>query len=1432
MSENDHSTTVPAFQRPDAVLAQLVETLLAKSRPELAEAIRLAAIPFWFDQPLLTALRGREDGLEGKLLARLRRLSFVHEEDGRYTYSQEVRHLLLEQWQQDREGFVEAHRRALAYFEECLATAPPREPAAYERLVQARLYHLLIADPQAGLRFLQERFQQAEDEHRLAVAEQLLAIADEQRPLLKPEERAYVDYLHGRLDQLYERWPRSRDRFRRMLARGGLPPDLEARIRRALAHTLAQEEQWAEAIAFYEEALATFRQLGDEAEAALTMIGLGNAYLDLALHTWGGGEPFQPDQLPARRIVALVSLFPRLPLVLYLVTQLGLRPLLPVLHRVGWEMDWVIVRLFSIAARWFHRAATHLRRLDDQVGLTRVEENLARLYLALDHPRQAEAIYRALLDKEGVLLGEYRAARARLGLATALLRQGEVAQARALLERVLPIFVGYGHQQRIAQTQTLLAQVAVLEDRPDQAVEAYRAALEVWQRVGDRVALTDTVHQMEALQDRPDLSAQAREALHQAAQQITHRRYLTRYNHPLLQRFRQAALLALALLVFFTLFIAVRTEAGTEIGANAVLVKPPLPAPEEEFSPVMRLNLQQQLRPTLNARIAVPIVVAALLGYLVLYTAVGLFFIVRTPLKAIQAGQARDVVVTPEGIGRADAELLPWDAVTILVRSDRCLVRHPLPSLSFFALFGKARHLLIGGVTRHYEGLQRLVRERLAGRVTVHDVGFSLLRSKSGWLFLASLVYLALFVVLAQFAPDLLIVHLPLPESLGLPFVPYTLADLYGLSYLGLAFPLGWWFAVQPLRTRWLLRPESPLVWAVGGGGFGLALLSLLQLNRWRFPLPRPDVAVGLLAAFLVSLSAAHIAQARPRSPGSADAAEAPHLYPAPVRRAALLAAFLALLLIFLSVGQELVSYHYLVMGRAYQQWAERVQQAKEEDEEEGEITEEVRQLYERALAAYDRSLTWRRTASTYNSRGAILAQLGRYQEAVSSYTLALALNPKEPIYLSNVGLAYEAQAAVAEDRGLRVVLYDQALNAYNQALQMMEASPLRYAQQFVTLRLLRGGVYYQRGQDRTLAGDREGGLDDFRAALEEYQWVVDHAPRRADGYVGRGWSRFWLRRQYPVEEVEKRRAFLEQALADFQQAVALDPKAVSAYTGMGWSHYFLAVGYPRCEPGDQDPPGARNYRRHIEEAIQALNQVIRLEPKVAVHYRTRAQLHYLLRHCDPLYTFEEQIRAAIADYDRALALAPDRADWYIRRGNLYYALGRQYYKEAAANYEQALALQPEQADWWLTLGKIYRALGEDYYDEAIQAFRQATELDPENYGAHLLLGWTAYLAGDYRRSAEASGRAAALKPDDPRPYFNQGLAYVAMGRLQAARQSYQAGIQVADQLDPALRQARYEEAITDLRQIRDDPRQAAERFIELLQEALERGGQAQAAQG
>ena len=57
---------------------QAIEALLRQLAPELADAIRLSAIPHYFDADLLGALRGAPEGA-GDLLAALQRSGFVTE---------------------------------------------------------------------------------------------------------------------------------------------------------------------------------------------------------------------------------------------------------------------------------------------------------------------------------------------------------------------------------------------------------------------------------------------------------------------------------------------------------------------------------------------------------------------------------------------------------------------------------------------------------------------------------------------------------------------------------------------------------------------------------------------------------------------------------------------------------------------------------------------------------------------------------------------------------------------------------------------------------------------------------------------------------------------------------------------------------------------------------------------------------------------------------------------------------------------------------------------------------------------------------------------------------------------------------------------------------------------------------------------------------
>lgn len=1413
----------PSATMADAALAQLVATILAGSHPELARALRLAAIPLWFDEALLAALRGAADERTGRILARLGQFSFIQAGGGRYTCNRSVREVLLAGWRAEPAEFVAAHRRALADIEGRLAAVQHEaHPAAYEDLRHARLYHLLVADPPTGMALLHHLFDDARAERRLAAAERYLDLAEEQQPWLPAEKQPYLDYYRALLLQAQNRWASSREQLAVLAARTDLTPDLAARVRRGLGRALVADQDWVAAVAEHKAALAAFETLADRAEVARTMTDLGYAYMDLALRSWGGGESPRLVPIPPLWRLGERLAFPiRLPIVLYLMAQWGAGTLLPAIGRVGRGTDWVIARLLGEAGIWLHRAEKLLQALDDIPGLLAVREHQARVYLALNHPQAAARVYRELLAAEGAALGEYRAARSRLGLAEAILRGGKepLAEAQTLLTAAQPVFAAVAHAGHAAEAHALLAEACIKQGQPAEALPHYRAAVELWEQAGEQDEQTEVLDQIELLAVQPDLPEATRAELASIAESVPTRRYPVRYMHPLMRAFQLVALICLAGLIFLTPFIAIRTERGAAIGASAPVMNPQQPDEEDEFGPALALSIEQQIRPAFQMRIAGNLIGWAVLAYLGTYLAVGLYLIRCAPLAAIQRGQAADVVLDADGIGCAAAASRPgqrlrWAEITRLVIADRCLISRPIRAFSDTGLIATGGRLVIRGHTRHYGDIQRKARAHLSTTAQVQLMGATILRSKMGALGVLAVGFLAVFSLLARARPDQAITPLP-----GLP---YSLADLYPLAYLGLVVPLGWWFAIQPLRAQLLLRPATPLAWGIGGTGILLAALSLLQHLVWHWPLPRPDIAFPLLAALLVGLAAGHIARASwlpDEAPPGAHHAGGP-IYSRPVRYAALAAATVLIGAMLLIAGRELLSFDALVRANAYQRQAEAP----------GRPKAEKTTLHEQALVRFDRSLALAPAAATHNNRGVTLAQLGRYDEAIASYQAALAAEPQQPIYLGNIGLAQHARANATPLRATytdqvaghriseraRVPYYLAALSTYDRLIATLLPDVQANRALLVTAYLMRGGTQYELGDLRLDQQRNADAMASYAAAAESYQWVIEHAVSDADlgaAYTGRGWSRLPLRRQHAKGKVQRLR-YLELALDDFIVAARLTPTNASAHSGLGWSHYFIAAeNHPLCARG-RTAEETRPFRDHIVTSIQAFDTLARLQPTGAVHYRTRAQLNYLLRYCEG-YDFTEQLEAAIADYDRALALAPARADWWYTQSGLY--LEAQQPEAALASARRSVELDPN-IERWLRLATAARRAGQP--GQAVEAYEAVVKLDARRFDAWWLLGWSAYEAGDYARSAEASAQAAALDPFEPRVVFNQALAYVAGGQDELARATYELGITVADLLAPKTRAARYAEAISDLTEILADPRDAAPALIELLKEA------------
>jgi tetratricopeptide (TPR) repeat protein len=84
--------------------------------------------------------------------------------------------------------------------------------------------------------------------------------------------------------------------------------------------------------------------------------------------------------------------------------------------------------------------------------------------------------------------------------------------------------------------------------------------------------------------------------------------------------------------------------------------------------------------------------------------------------------------------------------------------------------------------------------------------------------------------------------------------------------------------------------------------------------------------------------------------------------------------------------------------------------------------------------------------------------------------------------------------------------------------------------------------------------------------------------------------------------------------------------------------------------------------------------------------------------------------RAAIADYNRAIALDPRFVDAYINRGNAKATLGQE--RAALADYNRAIDLAPQDAHAYYNRGCAKYKF--DRHAEAMVDFERAGQLDPQ----------------------------------------------------------------------------------------------------------------------
>src|SRR5690606_28249660 len=132
---------------------------------------------------------------------------------------------------------------------------------------------------------------------------------------------------------------------------------------------------------------------------------------------------------------------------------------------------------------------------------------------------------------------------------------------------------------------------------------------------------------------------------------------------------------------------------------------------------------------------------------------------------------------------------------------------------------------------------------------------------------------------------------------------------------------------------------------------------------------------------------------------------------------------------------------------------------------------------------------------------------------------------------------------------------------------------------------------------------------------------------------------------------------------------------------------------------------------------------------------------------------------AAVDAIGRALALAPDRADYHAQHARCLSMLQRERAARTAA--ERALALGPRDALTFDTVGVVLARVGA--HEQAAEAFRRATALAPDRADFQYNLGTSLRFLGDFAGAEAAFERAVRI---DPR-FFR---AYSVLAELCSAR--------------------------------------------------------------
>ena len=168
-----------------------------------------------------------------------------------------------------------------------------------------------------------------------------------------------------------------------------------------------------------------------------------------------------------------------------------------------------------------------------------------------------------------------------------------------------------------------------------------------------------------------------------------------------------------------------------------------------------------------------------------------------------------------------------------------------------------------------------------------------------------------------------------------------------------------------------------------------------------------------------------------------------------------------------------------------------------------------------------------------------------------------------------------------------------------------------------------------------------------------------------------------------------------DQAILNFDRAIDLQPEFADAYLMRARSNvaiYKAAAAIPdfnkvaAMRPKDAIPPMERAFayldQKQWDRALDDATKAITLDPKLARAYNARATA----------YRAKQELQKALDDFNKAVEL-DQNLDNYFQRASTLQLLNR--HKDAIADFDQAVALAPDQPHTYFARAQSKVATGD-----------------------------------------------------------------------------------------------------------------------------------------